>query len=125
MKKKTDLEIVMKGLGYEQHEIEDKIYQVKTLKGWTPITVQELSEMSQKELDKLLSFCWHDGHCRCDCIGITDLTITEDVKNKGYWDVSWSDGNGDPQIYVDSLSTVINNIGNGDWNYELFKKDKK
>jgi hypothetical protein len=108
-------------LGYDQYEIKDRIYQYKTLKGWTAITVKELSEMKEPELKKLLSFCWHDGETRCDCIGIQDVKIIPS-HSEGNFNVEWSDMNGDPNIYGLSMDDKIDNVGDGTWNYGLYKK---
>ena len=67
----------MKELGFDDYEIESKIVEVEDLSGWTPITFRELKSMTQGELDKLKSYCWHDGEPRCEAIGITNLKIVE------------------------------------------------
>jgi hypothetical protein len=70
-----------------------------------------------------MSFCWHDGEVRCDTIGISDVKITPSSR-EGSFDVHWSDSNGDPSVYDVKLDDKIDNIGDGDWNYGLYKKSK-
>ena len=110
---------VMKEIGYDDQEIEDKLYEHNIFKGWTPITVKELQEMDENKQKELFSFCWHDGQVRCDTIGIRNLKI----ENSGNgWRINWSDMNGDPTIYVSNLDTLLDNFGDGEWNYGLYKK---
>lgn len=111
---------IMKELGMDSYEIESKITELKVLKGWIPITLKELIEMSDKDLRKLMSYCWHDGDYRCDTIGISNLKTEKLVD--GRYNVEWSDSNGDPSLYAISLNGKINNVGDGAWNYGLFKK---
>ena len=85
------------------------------LKGYTPITFNELRKMSQNELDNLLSVCWHDGKLRCYCVGINNVIFTD---NK----VKFSDSDGDPSIRFRDENNLIDNIGDGVCNYGLYKK---
>lgn len=85
------------------------------LKGYRPITFNELRKMTQSELDNLLSVCWHDGKLRCHCVGINHVTFTD---NK----VTFSDSDGDPSIRFRDENNLIDNIGDGEWNYGLYKK---
>lgn len=118
---------ILKLLDFEYHEIESRIFQYKTLKDWIPITVEELSKMSDEEKEKLLSFCWHDGEVRCDTIGITDVLITqsESFPDSTECNLNWSDSNGDPYIYGIEMTDKIHNRGDGQWNYGLYKKKTK
>lgn len=95
------------------------LFESKELKGWEPVSLKELKSMTQSELDKLKSYCWHDGKPRCSCVGITDLKIT---KGKNHHVVEFSDENGDPRFEVRDINTKIDNIGDGEWNYGLYKK---
>jgi len=92
---------------------------IKKFREYNPISVHELSNLSDDELKNILSVCWHEGKFRCDTIGITDVSI---VKDSDGYNISWSDGNGDPRIYTDTMSELIDDIGDGDWNYGLYKK---
>jgi hypothetical protein len=109
---------LLKGLLPEE-QIDSIIQQKNKLAGWTPVTLRELQAMSEEERKKLLSFCWHDGRVRCDCIGITDLVVTPYEHSYG---LDWSDINGDPQTQVSTLDEPIHNVGDGTWNYGLYKK---
>ena len=116
---------LLKKLNLDDYEIEDKLYIMDTLKDWKPLTLREVIEMSDDERKKLLSFCWHDGESRCDTIGITNFEYhPAKCKREGedLYDVNWSDINGDPSLYGIKMDTKINNIGEGDWNYGLFKR---
>lgn len=105
----------MKELGMDDREIKHRLYMIELLKGTVPLKVSELKLMSQDELDKVISVCWHDGKYRCDCVGIRNLL------HVGY-DLYWGDDNGDPHIYVRDKNTIIDNIGDGEWNYGLYRK---
>ena len=89
------------------------------LKGWKPITLRELQAMSEEDRKKLLSYCWHDGRVRCSCIGITDLKVSP-FKHSDR--VQWSDTSGDPDFEVFDMDAPIHNIGDGEWNYGLYRK---
>lgn len=88
---------------------------------WTPITLGELRVMKQDELDKLYSNCWKNGEQRCACIGISNLEISDTNT------ITYSDIDGDPEIDlwkdIDE-DFLIDNVGNGTWNYGLYKKVK-
>lgn len=116
---------ILTELGFEDYEIEDKIYEKKTLDGWRAITVGELKDMDESNYPNILSFTWHDGECRCDTIGISDVEIIRnkyDRDDEESYDISWSDGNGDPSIGGYILESEIDNIGDGTWNYGLYIK---
>lgn len=119
-KKYAEYVKVLRELNFDEHDIALKIEEHDTLSGWTPITFNELKNMKPDELNSLLSYCWHDGEPRCDCIGITEVKF-EKTEN-GKFNVEWSDENGDPHVYGIKLNQKINNIGDGSWNYGLFKK---
>ncbi len=114
---------MLKKLRFDDHQISLKLEKMEGLEGWESITFNELKEMTQDELDKLLSYCWHDGNPRCDCIGIHDVKFEN---RPDYYEVTWSDSNGDPRVTTDSLDLdeKIDNVGNGDWNYGLYRKSK-
>lgn len=114
--KKYEVEIkVLRQIGMDEDEIEDKIIVLDELKGHGPVSARELLEMPESELAKLKSFCWHEGRYRCDTVGISDLSVKGLV-------VNYSDSNGDPTVYVTSLDQKIDNIGDGEWNYGLYRK---
>ena len=86
---------------------------------WKALTFKELKDMDESELSQLLSYCWKDGSYRCSCIGISNLSI--DKTNT----INYSDSNGDPTIDLwkdidDDFK--IDNVGDGTWNYGLFRK---
>jgi hypothetical protein len=114
----------MKQLGFDRHEISDRMEQYKSLNGWKPITIKELSKMTDEEKSKLKSYCWKNGNPRCDSVGITDVKITPSDR-PGCFDVSWSDSDGDPNIYGYEESQKIDQIGDGTWDYGLYKRVKK
>lgn len=115
---------MMRELRFDDYEIALKLEELEDLSGWTPITLSELKSMTESELKELKSYCWHDGRPRCDCIGIQDVVFTQSRYNPNGWDVNWSDENGDPSLDGYELDDVIDNIGSGDWNYGLYKKNK-
>lgn len=122
-KKYKDVIKTLRLLGMDNDEIESKIFEMENLKDWTPITLRELMSMSEDELSQLKSYCWHDGNYRCDTIGITNLKVLKrDVDNREYWVVSFSDDDGDPHFEIHSLDIPIKKIGDGEWDYGLFKK---
>lgn len=99
-KKYKDAIKLMRQLGMDDYEIEDKLFQMDDLKGWYPITLKELLEMGEDELNKLKSYCWKEGRYRCDTIGISDLKIEKRQSgNREYWSVSYSDGMWPSDLY--------------------------
>lgn len=110
---------MMKQLRFDDYQIEMKLSEMEDLKEWEPITLKELQSMSQDDLSKLKSYCWHDGNPRCDCIGISHLKVTQ---GKYGYTVEFSDENGDPRFEVRDVNSKIDNVGDGEWNYGLYKK---
>lgn len=133
MKKKAtpiaNMRAMMKQLGMDPSEIDDKIQEYKELKDWTPITLKELMNMSTNDLNKLKSYCWKDNSPRCQCIGITDLKITKCPDREGAqvesYDIEWSDENGDPHVYGVAKNELIKNNNVEYWEYGLYKKSTK
>jgi len=119
MKKiKKKIEDIASGLGIPQSVLDNLFAEQPELTpDWIPLSISELKVLPESEYISLLSYCWHDGEERCSTIGIYDLVITDD-------EINWSDGNGDPSIDIMGLetNTKINNIGDGTWNYGLFRK---
>ena len=112
-------------LNFSDYEIEDKIYLIELLDGYRPITFKELEDIfeNEDELNKLLSVCWHYGKHRCDCIGISHVNFeTHEQFGHKYTELTFSDSNGDPSIEIRDMNQEINDVGDGEWNYGLFKK---
>jgi hypothetical protein len=114
---------VMRQLRFTDEQIENKLIEYGDLNGWEPITFVELISMSQKEKDKLKSYCWHEGIPRCETIGIFDVVFHDYTT---YFKLTYSDNNGDPYIHfgLDGMNNKIDNVGDGTWNYGLYKKVK-
>lgn len=122
-KKYKDIIKTLRLIGMDKDEIREKIFEMENLKDLEPITLRELMSMGDDELNQLKSYCWHDGKYRCDTIGITNLKVLErNNGNRKYWVVSFSDNNGDPHFEIHSLDTPIKKVGDGEWDYGLFKK---
>lgn len=94
---------------------------IEKLKDYTAITAEELKKMTNSELSELLTVCWKRGKHRYDTIGITDVQIDEEQPD-GYVMVNWSNDSGDPDVYI-KPNEKIDNVGDGDWNYGLYKKN--
>lgn len=124
LKKHKDIIDVMRKLRFDDYEISLKLEEMEELEGWSPITFLELKSMSEKQLGKLMSYCWHDGNPRCNIVGITDVIFKPSGYGKDKWNIYWSDGNGDPRLEGYELNELIDNLGDGEWNYGLYKKDK-
>jgi hypothetical protein len=91
----------------------------KMMSSLNPVTIQELSEMSEDELKTLYSLCWRNGKPRCSCVGISDVRITKS-KWSDRLNVSWSDDDGEP--CVDGyMGSKINKLGDGEWEYGLYR----
>ena len=110
----------MKELGMDDREIKHRLYMLELLKGTVPLKVSEVIAMSQDELDKVISVCWHDGKYRCDCVGINSVNLETECYDG--INLSWCDSDGDPEIYTKSVEDFVDNIGDGEWNYGLYKK---
>jgi hypothetical protein len=112
---------VMLQLRMTEEQILHKLIEQDELNGWEPITFRQLAQLSENELKELKSYCWHDGKPRCQTIGIYNLKIKE-FFDETHWDITFSDDNGDPKIFCTDLDQKINNVGDGTWNYGLYKK---
>lgn len=116
------------GLGYSKHQKNMLFQQMEDLRGLEAITFSELKEMDEEELKNLTSYCWRDGDPRCGCKGVSDLKIElyETGNNSGQIKiVNWSDSDGDPTIDGPyPLSKKIHKLGDGTWNYGLYREKK-
>ncbi len=105
---------------------------MKHCKEENALSYNDIKNMSQEELDNLISVCWHDsqfnGGCnkkslRCWDEGITELgLVTLDSRGITYA-ISWSNDSGDPDVYVSSLDEKIHMSGDGEWDYGLYKSE--
>lgn len=124
-KYRTEIDQLRK-LGIDDGDIEDVLQQKEDFNGWKRITLKELMKMNEGDLSKLMSYCWHDGRPRCDTIGITDLKVEERKSgNVVYYHVEFSDGNGDPSFEVRDINQELHKVGDGEWDYGLYKEIKK
>lgn len=90
---------------------------------WESISANQLAEMTDDERSNLLSVCWHEGKFRCETVGISDLNLDQHFfSGNSYFRLAWSDRNGDPHIFVKDMDKKIDNVGDGDWNYGLYKR---
>ena len=110
---------VMRDIGMSDIEIEEKLGETEFFKDLIPITFQELKDMSDDERSKLISYCWHEGRYRCDTVGIHNVKFT-DYEN--YSLLTFSDNDGDPSIEFRYYNEEIDNVGDGEWNYGLYKR---
>ena len=114
---------ILKQLRMSEDEIWAKINEVSDLENYTPITYRELANMSDDEQSKLYAYCWHDGNPRCDCTGITDVLFEEANYSGGiYYILSYSNETGEPHFTFHNYDDFIDNVGDGEWNYGLYKK---
>ena len=129
-KEKQEMYKLLKSLRMSDDEIWSKINETSDLESYTPITYRELENMSDAEKDELYSYCWHDGRFRCDCVGITDVIFKKypraggicETLSSSYYSLNFSNENGDPKIIFHSYDDLIDNVGDGEWNYGLYKK---
>jgi hypothetical protein len=89
------------------------------LKGYRPITTAELIKMTDDEKSQLLSLCLKHGKYRCHTIGIKNVNYFIDEDGVA---LDWSDNNGDPDIYLETIDKEINNIEEDNFSYGLYKK---
>ncbi len=126
---------LMREAKMEDYQINNILSQRETFEGWEAITFKELKEMTPDELSKLLSYCWKEGEPRCDTIGISNLVITPRKSSyisgadhqryiKNYWYLEYSDDNGDPSFEISNEDELIHKLGDGTWNYGLYKRIK-
>lgn len=113
---------LMRRAGLDDEFIESTLHERNDLDGWEPITFKELKKMSEDKLKKLLSYCWHDSSPRCDTIGITNIVFSKVSKSQNK--LEFSDDCGDPEIYFSDENQKIHKLGDGTWNYGLYKKTK-
>ena len=105
---------------------------MKHCKEENALSYNDIKNMSQEELDNLISVCWHDsqfnGGCnkkslRCWDRGITELGLVT-LNSRGLtYVINYSDDSGDPEVYVSSLDEKIHMSGDGEWDYGLYKSE--
>lgn len=105
---------------------------LKHCKEKNALSYNDIKNMSQEELDNLISVCWHDsqynGGCnkkslRCWDRGIIDLGLVT-LNSRGLtYVISWEDFSGGPKVYVTSLDEKIHMSGDGEWDYGLYKSE--
>lgn len=111
----------MKGIGMTDDEIIKFLKRHLAFDGWVPITFRELFEHTV-DFKSLFSYCWHDGEHRCDTIGIRNVNFKVSDTDTKYWILSYSDDDGDPKIEFSDLDAEIDYVGDGEWNYGLYKR---
>jgi hypothetical protein len=111
----------LKSLSLSDDNIVSILQKKEDFDGWVPITFEELKKMPPEKLKELKSYCWKDGNPRCDCIGITDVNF-EQIYNS--WKLTFSTDYGEPSITFFNYKQKIDNIGDGAWNYGLYKRKK-
>ena len=117
----------LKLLKMEDYEIEQKICEMEDMEGKKAITFEELKNMSEENRKKLYSYCWKEGRPRCSCTGISDVIFTKHPRSSGgsYWTLGYSDGNGEPHFEFDDWKEKIDKVGDGYWDYGLYRVIKK
>jgi hypothetical protein len=108
---------------------------MKHCKEKNALSYNDIKNMSQEELDNLISVCWHDsqynGGCnkkslRCWDRGIIDLgLVTLNSRGNTAYVISWSDFSGGPEVEVSSLDEKIHMSGDGEWDYGLYKSENQ
>lgn len=101
-------------------------HQNTELKGWRPITGEELRDMSKSEWNNIMTFIWREDEEFDNTIGITDVIIRgdEDFFNVN---IEWRNMFGDPRIILRRLDQpidCINDSNDGEWEYGLYKRIK-
>ena len=89
------------------------------------VTVNDVLEMSEEERSKLWSACWHDGRYdapRCACRGILNFKVEKSHGDR--FKVSWDDRDGSPHFEVFSYDDKIHQVGDGEWDYGLYRTEK-
>lgn len=126
MKKK--IKDMMSNLGIPQEAIDAQMNSIETMldghdiiKQLRPLTLKELKELPKDQWDKLYSLCWKNGRPRCSTIGISDLEIKQ-ASEPDHFNITFSDGNGDPRIQWIKNETKIHKVGDGTWDYGLYLK---
>lgn len=108
---------------------------MKHCKEKNALSYNDIKNMSQEELDNLISVCWHDsqynGGCnkkslRCWVRGIIDLgLVTLNSRGNTEFVISWEDFSGGPSVEVSSLDEKIHMSGDGEWDYGLYKSENQ
>lgn len=95
------------------------------------LSYNDIRKMSDDELKQVITICWHEacynGGCnyesfRCDDDGIRDICYVSTKYSQ--YELSWSDDSGDPSVYIDSFDEKIHQLGDGEWDYGLYKPKK-
>ena len=91
---------------------------------WQPVTLSDLIYMAYDDRSELLSICWNEGEFRCNTIGIKNFSYKPiNYNSPDLYRVEYSDDCGDSHIIV-QMDQKIDNVGDGEWNYGLYKKTK-
>jgi hypothetical protein len=115
---KTDL---LQKLGLSQIDIVSALKVLELKRDTVPVSYRELISMNEHEMSKLLSLSWKDGRYQHHCYGVDEVSIDyreDDWNILRYFDYH----NIIVKIYFERSVDLIDNVGNGQWNYGLYRK---
>ena len=81
------------------------------------LSFNDIKDMSQEELNSLISICFHEGKLRTYETGISNPRYVE-IKN--WTRVIWEDEEGDNEVDVYSLDEKIH-VNGDEWSYGIYK----
>jgi hypothetical protein len=88
------------------------------IKSENALSFNDIKDMSQDELDNLISVCYHESKLRCWDKGVFNLKSTE-IKSNSFI-VNWEDSEGDNEVRVYSLDDKIE-VNSDEWSYGIYK----
>jgi len=80
------------------------------------LSFNDIKDMSQEELNSLISICFHEGKLRTYETGISNPRCVE-IKN--WTRVIWEDEEGDNEVDVCSLDEKIH-VNGDEWSYGIY-----
>jgi len=87
-------------------------------------TLVSIQDMSQEELDSLISVCFHEGKLRTYETGISNPRCAHfkqlGAEIKSWTRVIWEDEEGDNEVDVCSLDEKIH-VNGDEWSYGIYK----
>lgn len=83
------------------------------------LTPRMIESLDEDQLRLVKSETWKNGKRRCEAVGIYDVSIEDDAtRGLGIKRFSWSDGHGDPIIYL-KLDQEIRKLSHDNWEFSL------
>lgn len=80
------------------------------------LSYNDVVGMTSEQLKSVVSVCWHENSLRCYAEGISTVNF-DSIRQT----INWSDNDGDPSIENYNPDQKIHQLGDGEWDYGIYK----